>query len=287
MTGPCLALEAVSYRYDDRNVVDSVSLAVEPGQFIGLLGPNGAGKSTLLRLAAGLAHPHAGRVTYAGRDLRTLKQGDVARQVALLPQTGVLPPSFTGWEVALMGRTPHLGWFASEGPRDISVARQALEQADALSYADRRTHELSGGERQRLLLARALAQEPAVLLLDEPTTHLDLAHQVALLDLLSRLARQQELGVLAVFHDLNLAATYADHLVLLVDGRTRATGTPAEVVQPAVLWSVFGVDLIVQEHPTTGRPVVLLSGPAMNVKDSNTAPSIAKPEPETSGTRGR
>lgn len=257
MSGPVLTLTGVSFAYGPRPVVTDASLKVAAGRIVGLLGPNGSGKSTLLRLAAGLLRPRAGAVRLAGRDVGSLRRAEVARRVALLPQDGALPDAFTGRELVLLGRTPHLGRFAAEGPTDRAIVERALALADAAPFADRRLGELSGGERQRLLLARVLAQEPDLLLLDEPTAHLDLAHQLATLDLVRRLAREEGLAVLAVFHDLNLAAEYCDELVLLVDGRIAATGPPAATVTADVLQTVFGVRPLVVRHPVSGRPAVL------------------------------
>jgi iron complex transport system ATP-binding protein len=194
-----------------------------------------------------------------------MARGTIARQVALAPQSNTLPPTFTAWEVVMMGRTPYLGWFAPERAEDSAVVREALRLVDGLADAERRIGELSGGERQRILLARALAQQPRVLLLDEPTTHLDLGHQVALLELVSRLAHRDGLAVMAVFHDLNLAAAYADRLVLMVDGRLIASGRPTEVMQPELLRAIFGVDLLIVPHPVTGRPSLLLAGRSMQL----------------------
>ncbi|HEY3083013.1 MAG TPA: ABC transporter ATP-binding protein [Chloroflexota bacterium] len=253
-----LALREVHFAYDARPVLRGVSLEPRPGRVLGLLGPNGAGKSTLVRLAAGLLRPERGRVLLEGRDLRGWTRREVAKRIAVLPQDGVLPPAFTVWEVAMMGRTPHLGWLGAEGSRDRAVVARALEQTDARALAERRTDELSGGERQRVLLARALAQEPSVLLLDEPTVHLDLGHQVALLELVIRRAREGGLAVLAVFHDLNLAAQSCDELALLSEGRLVAAGPPDDVLRSPTIRDVYGVDLVSLSHPTSGRAAVLL-----------------------------
>ena len=252
-----LELREVSFAYGNRAVLDGVSLELRPGRVVGLLGPNGAGKSTLVRLAAGLLRPSRGAVLLDGRDITTRSRRDVARRLALLPQDGVMPPAFTGWEIALMGRTPHLGWLAAESPADLAAVERALALADATAFADRRVGELSGGERQRLLLARALAQEPSILLLDEPTVHLDLGHQVAMLDLVLDLARTRDLAVLAVYHDLNLAAQSCDELLVLHDGRVAARGVPETVLTSPVVHEVYGVGLELVRR-ASGRAAVLL-----------------------------
>lgn len=254
---PLLALDRVSFAYGDRRAVEGVSIALRPGRVLGLLGPNGSGKSTLLRLAAGLLRPDAGSVRLDGDDLAALDRRAIALRIAVVPQGAALPEGFTGWDVALAGRTPHLRPLAQPGRRDEAVARRALELTDALPLAHRRAGELSGGERQRLLLARALAQEPDALLLDEPTTHLDLPHQVALLALVRRFAVQEGLAVLGIFHDLNLAAEYCDELALLRGGRLVALGPPAEVLTAEGIAAVYGLTVPLLRHPDSGRPAIL------------------------------
>jgi ABC-type cobalamin/Fe3+-siderophores transport system ATPase subunit len=252
-----LELRDVAFGYGDRSVLEGVSLELRAGRVVGLLGPNGAGKSTLVRLAAGLLRPARGSVRLDGRDLASWRRREVASRLALLPQDGVMPPAFTGREIALMGRTPHLGWLSPEGPADREAVERALRLADASAFADRRVGELSGGERQRLLLARALAQEPSVLLLDEPTVHLDLGHQLAMLELVVDLARRRDLAVLAVYHDLNLAAQSCDELLVLHGGRIAARGAPDEVLRSELVAAVYGVELELVQR-ASGRAAVLL-----------------------------
>ena len=259
---PILGVDGVTFRYGERTALTDVSLALRAGRFGGLLGPNGCGKSTLLRLVAGLLRPHVGKISLNGRDLSTLGRAEVARRVAVVPQHAILPDGFTGWDVALAGRTPHLGLLGGAGPTDEAIARRAIALVDAGSFVDRRVGELSGGERQRLLLARALAQEPDVLLLDEPTTHLDLPHQVAILDLVRGFVGEANLAVLGVFHDLNLAAEYCDEIALMSEGRIVALGAPAEVLTPSRIEEVYDVVVPVLRHPQSGRPAILL--PAAN-----------------------
>ena len=257
---PVLAADAVSVTFPEapRPALDAVSLALHAGRLLGLLGPNGCGKSTLLRVAAGLLSPQTGSVTLAGRTLGSYRREEIARRIAVVPQGAPIPEAFTGWDVALAGRTPYLRPLRGPTTNDETIARDALAAVDAIHLADRRAGEMSGGERQRLLLARAIAQEPVLLLLDEPTTHLDLPHQLAILDLALRLTRQSDLAVLAVFHDLNLAAAYCDEIALMDDGRILVHGTPREVLTPAWIARAYGVDVSVVPHPASGYPVVLL-----------------------------
>jgi iron complex transport system ATP-binding protein len=256
---PLLEVDHVTFGfgYGGSPVVSDVSLAVWPGRFVGLLGPNGSGKSTLLRLAAGLLHPQQGSVRLEGRTLGSLGRTEIARQVAVVPQQPLMPEAFTGWDIVMAGRTPHQGILRGTSSMDEAIVRRALALVDATHLVDRRVGEVSGGEQQRLLLARALAQEPTVLLLDEPTAHLDLPHQLAILDLALRLARESDLAVLGVFHDLNLAAAYCDELSLMRDGRILVHGTPETVLAADWIATVYGLDVTVVPHPQSGRPVVL------------------------------
>lgn len=256
MTCPVLALERISVAYGARPVLQDVSLSLQPGRLRGLLGPNGSGKSTTVRVAAGLLPPDAGHVLLNGEPLTRYSRREIARRIAVVPQSAYLPEAFTGWDVVLAGRAPHQSWFGGLGGHDRAIARRALAAVHAEPLAERRLATLSGGERQRLLLARALAQEPEVLLLDEPTAHLDLGHQIAFLDCVRELACGG-LAVLGVFHELNLAAEYCDDLVLLDEGRVVAEGTPGAVLTAARIAAVYEVTAPVLAHPESGRPGVL------------------------------
>jgi iron complex transport system ATP-binding protein len=216
-------LDGVAARYggaaDGRTVLRGIDLAISEGEQVALLGPNGSGKSTLLRVVSGVLSPAAGRVELFGRAIDSWERGELARWVTVLPQGMELPQGFRVSEVVALGRIPHArSWFATSADDEAAVAR-ALVDADVAELADRAVHELSGGERQRVLVALALAQEPRILLLDEPTAHLDVAHQLALIQLLERLRATRGLTVLAVLHDLNLAARFADRAVILHEGR--------------------------------------------------------------------
>ncbi|HEY8491423.1 MAG TPA: heme ABC transporter ATP-binding protein [Dehalococcoidia bacterium] len=256
-TGPVLAARGLRAGYGGREVLRGLDLSLSPGEVLGVVGPNGSGKSTLVRVLSGVLRPRAGTVLLMGRDLRAFSARELARTVAVVPQAASLPEGFTALQIVLMGRTPYLGLLASEGPEDLAAARRAMEQTDVLRLADRPVQRLSGGERQRVVAARALAQEAPVLLLDEPTAHLDVGHQTALFDLVHRLARERRLAVLAVVHDLTLAGQYCDRLLLLKDGRALAGGPPEQVLTPERVTEAYGVAVSVVQHPVTGRPVVL------------------------------
>jgi iron complex transport system ATP-binding protein len=267
MTGG-LAAESVSFAFGARTVLDAVSVALAPGEVMAVLGPNGSGKTTLLRLLAGLAAPASGTVRLDGRPLDAWPRRDLARRIALVPQDPRVDFPFSALEVTLMGRAPHQRGLGLASARDLAIAADALARVDASALADRPIDQLSGGERQRVFVARALAQEPAILLLDEPTTHLDLRHQLGLHELLRVLCRERGWSCLSVVHDVNLAAAYADRVVLLADGRVVAAGTPADALTPARVAAVFGVH-VAAVSPPDGRTVLVPLG--------TTGPPFARP----------
>jgi iron complex transport system ATP-binding protein len=240
------ALRGVTFSYpragrEPLAVLRGVDLELQPGELVALLGANGSGKTTLLRLLSGALRPDAGEVQVAGRPIGEWPRSALARRVAVLPQHLELPEGFRVAELVEMGRAPHARrLFGSTADDELAVAH-ALRDADAAELADRYPYELSGGERQRVLVAMALAQEPELLLLDEPTLHLDLAHQVSLLQRLRRLHAQRNMTVLSVLHDLNLAASFAPRVVLLADGRVVADGPPNRVLTADTVEAVFGV----------------------------------------------
>ena len=242
-----LAAERVSFAFRDAVVLADVDVALGAGELVAVLGPNGSGKSTLLRVLAGLARPSTGEVRLDGRPLGALGRRAVARRLALVPQDPRVDYPFTALEVTLMGRAPHQRGLGLPSARDLAVAEDALARVDAGGLAGRLIDHLSGGERQRVFLARALAQEPDVLLLDEPTTHLDVRHQLETHALLRHLCRERGLACVTVVHDLNLAMTYCDRVVVLAGGRVAA---------------VFGVAVIPIPHPLGGPPVLVAAGNA-------------------------
>ena len=251
-----LKIHNLSASYREQRVLHEVSLNLQNGEVLALIGPNGAGKSTLIRAASGVI-PSTGQVRTNGDDFATLSPLQRARYMAVVPQAISLPPAFTVWETVLMGRTPYLGFLGHASHLDEELARRSLERVHALAFAERRVGELSGGEAQRVLLARALTQSTPILLLDEPTAHLDLQYQVSLLELIRDLARKDNLAVLIALHDLNLAARYADRVALMVAGRVKAIGSPREVLTPELISEAYCWPVQVVEHPMTGGPLVL------------------------------
>jgi len=254
-----IMLEAcqVTFSFNGTPVLDKVDLRLEAGKMIGVIGPNGAGKSTLVRLLSRSLTPASGRIWLNGQNLNQWRLSDLARVLAVVPQLPQLPPVFTAWEMVLMGRTPYLGWMGRESEHDRAATRQAMEETKIWHLADRLISQLSGGEQQRVVITRALAQEPQVLLLDEPTAHLDISYQVETLSLIGRLVKERRLAALAIFHDLNLAAQYCDELVLLQQGQVVAQGSPNHVLTPSTLRQVYGIEVAVIPHPHNGLPVVL------------------------------
>lgn len=254
-----LRAEKMSFAYRDKNVLEAIDLTLQPGELVGLIGPNGSGKSTLIKCLSRVLTPQRGRVWLDGRALASLSAQQIARHIAVVAQAVELPPGFTAFEIVLMGRVPHLAWWQNENARDKQIARAAMQVTGTWSLAERLVNHLSGGERQRVVIARALAQEPQILLLDEPTAHLDIKHQIEVMELVRRLNRERGLAVLIVSHDLNLAAQYCSRLVLFKEGRIYKIGAPREVIAPDVLRQVYGVELLVVPHPSTQRPLALVS----------------------------
>jgi iron complex transport system ATP-binding protein len=253
-----LDVSGIACGYDGGDVLADVSLRLAPGDFVALAGPNGSGKSTLIRALSRVLRPRRGSATLDGEDLYQIPARLSARAIAVLPQEASLDFDFTCEEVVLMGRSPHLGRFETESERDRAIVREAMERTSTWALRHRALPELSGGERQRVLLARAFAQEPRILLLDEPTSHLDPAFQVQILRLVRALRDEKKTAVLASLHDLNLASAYADRIVLLSAGRVVAAGAPKDVLTEQVLGPVFGGELTVRVHPDTGAPLVLV-----------------------------
>lgn len=239
--------------------LSGLSLTVEAGEILGVIGPNSAGKTTVTRLLTRVVTPSAGEIRLDGRPLGRLSRSELARWVAVVPQHTPATFPFTVEELVLMGRYPHGPDRFFETPEDLDIAREAMTATGVRELAGRPFVELSGGERQRAVLARALAQRPRLLVLDEPTAHLDLRHQAESVALLRRLNRERGMTVLIVSHDLNLAAELADRLALLADGRLARLGTPEEVIEESTLETVFGCPVTVEKNPTTHRPAVQIA----------------------------
>ena len=255
-----LRVRSISVNYGEIKILNGVSLEVAAGEVAALIGPNGAGKTTLIRAISGVLPLQSGSVQAGGNDLSTVPTSQRARLIAVVPQARKLPAGYTVFQAVLMGRTPYLGWIGNPSQIDFDKTDWALESTHISDLADRRVEELSGGEQQLVLVARALAQDAQVILLDEPTAHLDLRHQATILELVRKLSRDRGLSVLMSLHDLNLVSLFSDRVALLGEGHLRAIGTPKEVFNQKYLSDVYQVPLHIISHPVYDIPLVLLDG---------------------------
>ncbi len=256
-----LDIEGISFNYGTAKVLDNIVFSAGRGECIGIIGPNGSGKSTLLKTLGKVLKPSSGRVVLGGKELERYSPKELSRHMAVVPQDTNIDFDFTCLEVVLMGRNPHMGRFALEGKRDLDIAKQSMMLTSTWHLRERPFSEGSGGERQRVIIARALAPEPSVLLLDEPVSHLDINHQIEILELIERLKGQRGLVVMIVLHDLNLAARYCDRLMLLYENKILATGSPTEVITREYIGKAFRANVIIRKHPITGfLYVTLLNG---------------------------
>lgn len=247
----------LNLHYGSRHVLRDVNLSVSAGEFVVIIGPNGTGKTSLLKSLAGLLKT-SGEIEILGRPLARYTRRQLATVVAAVPQQVPVEFPFSVLETVLMGRSPHLGLLEVEGREDYRIAQQAMEFTEVSHLGARRLDELSGGERQRVIIARAICQQPKLILLDEPTASLDPAHQLRIMDLMERLRRDQEITVIMASHDLNLAALYGSRILLIREGGTILSGTPAEIMTPDNLQQAYGCSMHVDSHPLTGSPRISL-----------------------------
>ena len=269
-----LKIENLGLAYDRSVVMRDLTFQVMPGEMVGLIGPNGSGKSTIIKAMSRVIRPYSGKILLDGKNISKIPREELARLLGVVPQMPLLPSTFTAFEIVLMGRNPHLGFFRYEGERDMAITWQAMEKTATQSLAERRVGELSGGEIQRIVIARVLAQEPKSILLDEPTANLDISHQVEILDMIKNLCLENNLTVVAALHDLNLASQYCDRLILINNGQVHSQGTPSEVINSRNIKEVYGAEGCVYAHPVNGLPTVLLkagsnkrASPIDNIKE--------------------
>ncbi|MEU7881064.1 ABC transporter ATP-binding protein [Microbispora bryophytorum] len=261
VTGNRLRAEGLVLTYEDRTVVDGLDLEIPDGQVTVIIGPNACGKSTLLRALGRLLKPRRGSVLLDGAELARIPTRRVAQEIGLLPQTPVPPEGITVSELVTRGRQPHHKWWQQWTEADEKAVGEAMDRTATGDLAERLVDELSGGQRQRAWIAMALAQDTGLLLLDEPTTYLDIAHQVEVLDLVRQLNRERGRTVVVVLHDLNQAARYADHLIAMKAGRIVAQGAPRDVITADLVHEVFGLTSVVVPDPVTGGPLVVPAAP--------------------------
>ena len=253
-----VTLDRITVPAGRKKIIRGLSCEVRQNDFLVIIGPNGAGKTTLLKALCGLLPCSGGAVTILGRSLADYTRRSLAAIVALVPQQMSLEFSFTVEETVLMGRSPHLGLLAQESGNDYTIAREAMRFTRVDHLATRRLDQLSGGERQRVMIARAICQQPRIMLLDEPTAALDPAHQLSIMQLMQRLRREADITVIMVSHDLNLAATFASRILLIQEGKDIVSGTPAEIMTPENLQQAYGCRMHIDTHPLTGAPRISL-----------------------------
>ena len=255
---PAIRTENLTFAYKNKPVLDGVSLSIESGEMVGILGPNGSGKTTLLKIFSAVLRGR-GEVKVNGRSIETYGKRELSRVFAMVPQESQILFPYTVAEIVLMGRASYHSPLALEGKKDLEVARASMELTDSLAFSDRYLHELSGGEKQRVIIALALAQEPQVLLLDEPSAFLDLKHQVQVFELMRRLNHEHRLTIFAALHDLNLAALFFPRLVLLCDGKIYRDGSPKEVLTEETIEEIYGIHVKIQLDSSGRRPQLFIS----------------------------
>ncbi len=248
----------INFCYTEKPILDDFSFTIDEAQVVAIIGPNGSGKTTLLKIINGILSPASGQLLIDNKDISLWSRRELAKAIAVVPQENLSIFPFYAEEIVLMGRFPHLGNYTFEDKKDYQIAREAMEKTDTLAFAARRYDQLSAGERQRVLIARALAQEPKILLLDESTVFLDLKHQAQFLSLLRQLNKEQKLTVVFVTHDINLASQHADRIILLYCGKNYAIGSPAEVITATNIKEVYDVDALVDKNPHSGLPRMTL-----------------------------
>ncbi len=253
-----LKIDGLSGGYHKEIIIKNISLEIKKGDFLGIIGPNGSGKTTLLRLISRVLAAQKGAITLEGKDIVHLTLKEFAQKVSFVPQETLINFSFSVLEIVSMGRIPHLKRLQLETKKDIAVAENALLMTDALNLKEKMIDELSSGERQRVIIAKALAQEPVLLFLDEPTSHLDIGHQIQILDLLRRLNRQKNLTIVMVLHDLNLASEYCNRIVLLNEGGIFKAGPPRDVLTYQNIEAVYKTVVVVNDNPLNSKPYVVL-----------------------------
>jgi iron complex transport system ATP-binding protein len=253
-----IEVKSIFFRYHEDWVLQDVSFRVEKGEFIGLIGPNGSGKTTLLKILYRLLSPQNGEVLFELLPLKRMDRKDIAKRIGVVAQETHLLFPFNVTEIVLMGRSPYLGHLMFESEKDLEIARKAMEWTETLPFSERPIDELSGGERKRVFIARALAQEPEVILLDEPTANLDIHHQVDFLDLILTLNRERGLTIIMASHDMNIASEFCDRLILLQEGRVYKIGTPNEVITKENIEQVYGCEVWVDQNPISGMPRINL-----------------------------
>ena len=253
-----LEIENLSFSYDrTKQVLKNVNIEIKKGEFVGIVGPNGCGKTTLVNILSHVLELQKGKIKLNGEDLRTIPQNELAKLIAVVPQESMFEFEFTGLEIVLMGRLPYLARFQLEGEKDRKIAERTMKKTQCWQFRDKYIRNLSGGEKQRVIVARALTQEPEYLLLDEPTSHLDMNFQFEVLDLIAELNKTNKVTILSVFHDINLASKYCTRLLLMKDGKIIADGPPRAIINRKNLSEIYEFNIILKRHPKEGYKYIL------------------------------
>lgn len=259
----------LDYTVGCSHILEDINISFERGKFIGIIGPNGSGKTTLLRHISAWLKPKKNSVIINGKDVLSFSDKELARQMALVAQSSRVEFEFTAMDVVLMGRSPYISRFEDEGEEDLRIAREAMEATHTWHLKDRTASSLSGGELQRVMVARALAQDTDILLMDEPISHLDIQHQIQILDLARKLQREKGLTIVIVLHDLNLAAQYCDELILLHNGTIYCSGPVDKVLNEENIREVYGVDIHIMKNPINGSPLIIPISPLWKKEDAS------------------
>lgn len=253
-----ISLEGVSFTYNQHPVLQDINLSILPGQFIGIIGPNGSGKTTLLKLISGILSPKQGKIKIFNEDIDTISRKKIAKMISLVPQDSFISYNYKVKEVVFMGRIPFINQWRGETALDYQISREAMEKTDSLCYAEKGIHQISGGEAQRVYIARALAQSPKILMLDEFTSHLDLSYKYEIVKILQNSLKEKVQCIISVFHDLNLASYCSDQLILLNEGMIEEIGTPQEVINDYNLKKVYRAKNHIVQHPELAIPQVIM-----------------------------
>jgi iron complex transport system ATP-binding protein len=261
-----LEIENITLDYGQRSVIRDLSFQLYPSELLGLVGPNGCGKTSVIKSLSRVLTPSSGRILLDGNELAGIPRNELARIIGVVPQNPSLPETFTVFEVVILGRNPHLGLLSAESARDMAIVWQAMERTGITPLAKRRIGELSGGEKQRVTIARVLAQEPQIILMDEPTANLDIAQQMEILDLITGMCREKNTAGLIAIHDLNVAAQYCTRIIMLKNGQIYAEGTASEVITTDNVREVFGAETTIYPHPENSLPMVLPNGNNRSLK---------------------
>jgi iron complex transport system ATP-binding protein len=257
---PIIKAKELHFAYGDKQVLDGVSFGIVSREFLSVIGPNGSGKTTLLKLLSGYLTPQKGSIHLAETPINQIKKRDLAKRIGVVSQIPQFQFEITALQLVLMGRSPHMGLLAFEGKGDLEIAHEAMVLTDVADFKERSLFSLSGGEFQRVMIARALAQDPEILLLDEPTSYLDIKHQINICGLLKRMNRDRGLTIVSVFHDINLASHFSDRIVVMKAGKVLGVGTPEDVIRKELLESVYECPVYVDKSPVAGNPRVTLVG---------------------------